>query len=88
VLDAARRDEKLTGPERDIAVSHLDGDLSADNPGRTRRLSKWPVPAELALELHDPGIITNLLRSLRSATIELTVQNRTLPYGLGATLES
>ena len=59
VLDAARRDEKLTGPERDIAVSHLDGDLSADNPGRTRRLPKWPVPAELALELHDPGIVTN-----------------------------
>jgi hypothetical protein len=31
VLDAARRDEKLTGPERDITVSHLDGDLSADD---------------------------------------------------------
>ena len=56
--------------------------------GKNSPVIEVPVPAELALELHDPGIITNLLRSLRSATIELTVQNRTLPYGLGATLES
>ncbi len=27
-------------------------------PRRTRRLSKWPVPAELALDLRDPGIVT------------------------------
>ena len=31
VLDAARRDEKLTGPEPDRTVWHLDGDLSADD---------------------------------------------------------
>ncbi len=31
VLDAARRDEKLTGPELDIAVWYPDGELSAED---------------------------------------------------------
>jgi len=30
VLDAARRGEKLAGPERGITVWHLDGERSAD----------------------------------------------------------
>jgi hypothetical protein len=50
-LDAARRDEKLTGAELDIAVRR--------RPGRTPQLSKWAVPAELVLDPYDPGIVTN-----------------------------
>ena len=88
VLDAARRDEKLTGPERDITVSHLDGDLSADEreelagyrSGRCQPNSPWTCTIRASLLI---DFVVFVLRP-----VELTVQNRTLPHGLGATLES
>jgi hypothetical protein len=87
VLDAAKRDEKLTGPERDITVSHLDGDLSADREelagyrsGRCQLNSAWTCTIRASLLI---DFVVFVLRP-----VELTVQNRTLPYGHGATLES
>ena len=88
VLDAARRDGKLTGPERDITVSHLDGDLSADDreelggyrSGRCQLNSPWSCTIRASL-------LSDFVVFVRRP-VELTVQNRTLPYAIGATLES
>lgn len=87
-LDAARRDGKLTSPELDIAVWHLDGELSADDweelagyrSGRCQLNSPWTctIPASLLIDF--------AVFVMRPA--ELTVRIRTLLYGMDATLES
>lgn len=79
MVDAARRGEKQ--PERDITVSHLDGDLSADDreelagyrSGRCQLNSPWTCTIRASLLI---DFVVFVLRP-----VELTVQNRTLPYG-------
>ena len=50
VLDAARRDEKLAGPEHDITVSDLGGEPSVGDQEELAGIGV-PVPGELAFDL-------------------------------------
>ena len=76
MLDAARRDEKLTGPGRDITVSHLDGDLAADDreelagyrSGRCQLNSPWTCTIRESLLI---DFVVFVLRP-----VELTVHAR------------
>jgi len=88
---SARRREARRKAHRSRARHHglhLDGDLSADDreelagyrSGRCQLNSPWTCTIRASLLI---DFVVFVLRP-----VELTVQNRTLPYGLGATLES
>lgn len=86
VPDAAKREES-SRVQRATSRSHLDGEASAGDQDERAGIGV-PVPAELALDLHDPDIVLIDLGSLLRRPAELTVQNRTLPYGSGAIMGS
>jgi hypothetical protein len=56
VLNPAGHNEKLPRPQYDIAISHLDGQLSAEYQEELVSVG-MPVPGELALDLHDPDLV-------------------------------
>jgi hypothetical protein len=56
VLGALRYDEELTWPEDHVAVTHLDGELAAQDEEQLVGVVVL-VPGEVALELDDPHVV-------------------------------
>lgn len=56
VLGAPWHDEELAWPEDHVAVTHLDGELTAKDQEEFVGVVVL-VPGELSLELHDPDVV-------------------------------
>ena len=56
MLGAPRHDEELAWPEDHVAVTHLDGELAAQDEEQLVGVVVL-VPGEVALELDDPHVV-------------------------------
>src|SRR5580698_3131441 len=63
MLDAPRHDEQVAWPEDHVAVTHLDGELAAQDEEQLFGVIVL-VPREVTLELDDPHVVVVDLRDL------------------------
>jgi AcrR family transcriptional regulator len=75
VLDTARHDEQLPGPEHDIAVPQLNRQLPVEDQEKLVGVGVL-MPGELALDLHEPHVvIVNLGDLLRRPVLSNACQH-------------